>query len=622
MNKLFLIGCLMGVSFVGRAQTGISDTTVIGEIMIAENRMQIPFSKRNRNIQIIGREEIAKMPVQSINEVLSYIPGVDVRQRGAFGAQADISIDGGSFEQALILINGVKVSDVQTAHHSMNIPVSLDAIERIEILKGPAARVYGINALTGAINIITQAKKGKDVSVRVQAGSSLQGKDAGDGSGVYGGGSIQAVANMGTERLQNLVAIGASKSNGQRYNSGTEDIKGFYQGKYTLNEENSIDLMGGYIHNAFGANGFYAAPGDKESHEVVQTGMLSLGMTSRLANRLILKPRLSYRHNEDDYRYFRHDLSKARSEHKTNVYAAELNGVLNTKLGDVGLGLESRYEEIKSTNLGNHDRYNHGMYAEFKTEALNRLLVNVGTYLNYNTQYGWQVFPGIDLGYELTEHVKASLSAGSSQRIPSYTDLYLQQAGNIGNPNLKSENAWQYEVGLRYEKKKVYVQGNVFYRNITDFVDWIRNDENEPYQPFNFGANKMLGAGIHLGQQFGMSDGSSFKYDVSYNYLKPKEMSYAEDISSKYIVESLKHQFLLKGIYQLKGFDFTAGGRWIKRELNDPYFVADVRVGYRVYGWDFYVEGTNLLNETYKEVAAVYLPKRWYMVGMRYQWGR
>lgn len=622
MNKLFLTCCLVGAVLAGQAQTNIADTTLIGEIIIAENRMQIPFSKRNRNIQIIGREEIAKMPVQSINEVLSYIPGVDVRQRGAFGAQADISIDGGSFEQALILINGVKVSDVQTAHHSMNIPVSLDAIERIEILKGPAARVYGINALTGAINIITQANKGTDVSVRVKAGSSLKGKDIDDGKGVYGGASVQAVANMGTERLQNLLSIGASKSNGQRYNSGTEDIKGFYQGKYTLNDDNSVDVMAGYIHNAFGANGYYAAPGDKESHEIVQTGMLSVGMSSRLADRFTLKPRVSYRHNADDYRYFRHDLSKARSEHKTNVYTAELNGVLNTKVGDVGVGLESRYETIKSTNLGNHNRYNHGMYAEFKTEALNRLVLNVGTYVNYNTQYGWQVFPGVDLGYELTEHLKASLSAGSSQRIPSYTDLYLKQAGNVGNPNLKSENAWQYELGLRYEKKAVYVQGNVFYRNITDFIDWIRQDENEPYQPFNFGENKMLGAGIQMGQQFGFAGGNSFKYDLSYNYLKPKEMSYAADISSKYIVESLRHQLLLKGIYTVKGFDFTAGGRWIKRELNKPYFVADARVGYTVGGWGFYVEGTNLLDATYKEVAAVYLPKRWYVVGARYQWSK
>src|SRR5690554_7573193 len=96
------------------------------------------------------------MPVSSLNEILNSINGVDVRQRGPFGTQADVSIDGGSFEQTMILWNGVKMGDAQTAHHSMNLPIPLEAIERIEVLKGPAARIYGINALTGAVNIVTK----------------------------------------------------------------------------------------------------------------------------------------------------------------------------------------------------------------------------------------------------------------------------------------------------------------------------------------------------------------------------------------------------------------------------------------------------------------------------------
>ncbi|WP_039054509.1 TonB-dependent receptor [Sphingobacterium sp. T2] len=112
----------------------------IAEVVISENRLQIPFSKRSRDIQIINNEDIKRLPVKSINEVLAYANGMDIRQRGPFGTQADISIDGGSFEQALILINGVKISDPQTGHHTMNIPIAMDAVERIEILRGPMAR--------------------------------------------------------------------------------------------------------------------------------------------------------------------------------------------------------------------------------------------------------------------------------------------------------------------------------------------------------------------------------------------------------------------------------------------------------------------------------------------------
>ncbi|MDR2285664.1 MAG: TonB-dependent receptor [Sphingobacterium sp.] len=622
MKRLFLILPIVALSVSSKAQIGTSDTTSLSEVVISENRLQIPFNKRNRNIQIIQREDIAKMPVRSINEVLSYIPGVDIRQRGPFGTQADVNIDGGSFEQTLILINGVKVSDVQTGHHSMNIPISLDAVERIEVLKGPAARVYGINALTGAINIITRPQVGTDVSVRVQGGSSFSGKDEGDGKGIYGGGDIQAVANIGNAHTQNLISVGGAKSNGQRYNSGTENLRAFYQGKYALGARDEVDLMAGYILNAFGANGYYAAPGDKESHEIVKTALVSVGSTHHLSNNFSLKPRLSYRGNKDDYRYFRNDLSTARSEHETKVYSAELNSILHTSIGDFGFGLESRYEDVESTNLGDHNRYNHGVYAEYKTEAIDRVLLNIGSYLNYNTQYGWQVFPGIDVGYSITNNWKASFSVGSSQRIPTYTDLYLVQKGNIGNAALKSENAWQYELALRYEKSNIYLQGGAFYRNISNFIDRIRSNASEPYQPFNFGNNKMFGVNIGFGQVIPIADGQRLKYDVSYSYLRPKEMTYADNVTSMFIVESLKHQTLLRALYQINKLDFSLGSRWIKRELHKPYFITDLRVGYGLNQWNFYVEGTNLLDASYKETATVPMPGRWYTMGVRYHWKR
>lgn len=88
-------------------------------MIINQNRLQIPFTKQTRNIQIITQEDIKRLPARSVNELLAYINGVDIRQRGPFGSQADVNIDGGSFEQTLILLNGAKISDPQTAHHSL-----------------------------------------------------------------------------------------------------------------------------------------------------------------------------------------------------------------------------------------------------------------------------------------------------------------------------------------------------------------------------------------------------------------------------------------------------------------------------------------------------------------------
>src|SRR5690606_4557270 len=142
----------------GLSSLAQEDSTVImdlEEITIQENRMKIPFNEVSRNIQVIQRREIETTPARSLQEVLSFVPGVDVRQRGVSGTQANIGIRGGSFDQTLMLLNGIKLTDPQTGHHMMNIPLPLQGISSIDVLKGPGSRIYGQNAYAGAINIIT-----------------------------------------------------------------------------------------------------------------------------------------------------------------------------------------------------------------------------------------------------------------------------------------------------------------------------------------------------------------------------------------------------------------------------------------------------------------------------------
>ena len=109
----------------------------------------------SRVVTVIDQQEIQKMPVKSIDELLDNVAGIDVRQRGVNGVQADISIRGGSFDQILILLNGINITDSQTGHYNLDIPLELSDVSRIEILQGSAARVLGPNAFSGVINIVT-----------------------------------------------------------------------------------------------------------------------------------------------------------------------------------------------------------------------------------------------------------------------------------------------------------------------------------------------------------------------------------------------------------------------------------------------------------------------------------
>ncbi|TCK83512.1 TonB-dependent receptor plug domain-containing protein [Albibacterium bauzanense] len=596
-----------------------NSSSELEEVIIQGNRIQIPFSQTTRDIQIITQKQIEQFPAKSINEVLSYVSGVDIRQRGPFGTQADISIDGGTSEQTLVLINGVKMIDSQSAHNMMNIPIPLSAIDHIEVLRGAAARVYGINALTGAINIVTKREKYSSIIADIQTSSSFKNKEENDGSGIYGGGSAEFTGNFGTEQQSHLFSIAQSNYNGQRYNSKSKNTRLFYNGNYNFDANNSIQAMAGYARSHFGANGFYAAPGDINSEELVESSMFSLSSKHQW-NNFTISPRISDRYSEDDYRYFKDDLSKGRSLHYTNALMLELNSTLETRIGTFGFGGESRLEKINSSNIGEHNQDNHGVYAELETTLGKKIKGIAGFYANYNTNYGWQLYPGIDLAYLINDYWKISTSIGSGQRIPSFTDLYLNQApGNVGNEFLKSENAWNYEGNIQYNKANLNFQTGYFFRNITNFIDWMREDPSQPYSPINLKSNKMQGIHARISQNFDLGNKQSLGYHVSYNYLHPTVKT-LKGTQSKYALESLRHQFITGVNYTINNLTFQIENRLLKRELGKLYSIADIRINYQVKKLLLYTNVTNLFDAEYKEAGAVPMPTRWFSLGIKYGW--
>ena len=256
-RKLAFPVLMLGSTITAHAQAGnLQDTlTKLNEVIIKENRLQLPFSKQNRNIWIIDREKIKTLPARSVSELLSYVSGVDVRQRGPGGLQADISIDGGTFDQSLVLLNGIKVSDPQTGHNMMNLPISIDDIDHIEVLRGSASRIYGVNALTGAINIVTRLAQQTAISANLFAGSSFKDDVSGDTYYNYG---AHASAGLVMKRSSHSLSGGQEAGNGYRYNTAFNNQKAFYQGKYTVGAIDVVDVLAGYTHNYFGANGFYS----------------------------------------------------------------------------------------------------------------------------------------------------------------------------------------------------------------------------------------------------------------------------------------------------------------------------------------------------------------------------
>lgn len=596
------------------------DTVIrINDVVINENGFKTPISKQNRNVYIIDKEMIARLPARSVQELLQYANGLDLRQRGPFGSQADISIDGGSFEQTVVLLNGTKIIDSQTAHNMLNLPIPVEAIERIEVVRGPAARIYGINSLTGAINIITKRPVKSGVLVDAHAGSNFEKDTEGTGKTFYNAG-LQLGGVIAKEKQQHSLFGSHDKSNGYRFNTQFENTKLLYQGNFQFDDSNELNASFGYTKNEFGANGFYAAPGDKNSIETVQTTLASLQTKHILSDRWTLLTRLSYRYNFDDYRYFGNANPNAGvSKHSTNSFAAEVTSTYKTNNGELGLGAEIRSENINSSNIGNHRRENAGFYTQYRTNFFEKLNVNAGAYLNYNSSYKWQIYPGIDASYAFTEDFKFIGSLGTSQRIPSFTDLYLnQRPGNIGNPDVKPENAFQSEIGLKFIKRKLTLNSSFFYRSIANFIDWTRLVATEPFQANNVGSMVTRGINVRSNYNFGIDDHSKFNIHLAYSYLDSKFKNMAQVLASKYQLSALKHQVTNTIDYKFHNFSVLLATRFNQRMTIKSYWINDFRLSQSVDKFTIYVDAQNIFNTQYFEIGAIPLPSRWYSLGIKF----
>ncbi|OOG75394.1 TonB-dependent siderophore receptor [Algoriphagus sp. A40] len=602
MKKALLIGGLALLSAQAKAQT---DTTTqkLDEIVIQENRIQIPFSKQSRNISLVDRQQIETTPARSLQEVLSFVPGVDVRQRGVTGVQADIGIRGGSFEQTLMLLNGIKLSDPQTGHHMMNIPVPLVNIDRVEVLKGPASRIFGQNAYTGAVNVITSLSDTRSLKLQGYAGD-------------FGMKGVNFAGSLPAGKYKQNLAISYDDSDGYQYNSDYQVSNIFYEGGIDLNTKNSIRAMIAYADRTFGANGFYTSA-FPDQWESIQTTLGSLSHTFN-SGAFSLNTRGYWRRNEDKYRLRKNEPEFYQNFHTSDVFALETNGSYKSKLGVTGFGLEVRKEQIESTNLGDHDRTLTGIFLEQLVNLGDKTDIRAGLYSNYYSEYGWKHFPGLEVGFQATKSIRLYSGIGSSFRIPTYTDLYYVGPTNIGNPDLQPEQARSFEFGGKWSHSNWRGELVYFNRYTENLIEWTRNSADQPWQPQNF--NEVTFNGVEASAYYRVNpSGKTVQLKelmLSYNFIDSK-FDEQPGVESRYALTALKNQ-LIGGV--LVGFgkkiEWNTKMRYVERISQDPYFILDMRVDYNRLGkLGFFAEASNITDTDYVEAGTVQMPGRWFRAG-------
>jgi len=576
----------------------------LDEIVVTGSRIPQHLSRIGQSMSIIGRAEIEALPVDNISDLLEIVGGVDIRQRGGQGIQADVSIRGSSFEQTLILVDGFNVSDSQTGHHNLDVPINLEDIERIEILKGPGARVFGHNAMAGVINIITRDADQRAVGGHVTYGA--------HDFFSFGGNIDRKIG-----RMSNRMSVSRRTSTGHIENEETDfDIRTlFYKG--TLNGENHMVRLGvGVTRKDFGAYRFYsdAYPNQRESTET----LLVYGNAHYKTTDMDIMPRVFWRRHDDDFKIEIGGLWY-RNKHRTDSYGVQIGTRYESTIGITAVGGEITVEDLESDNLGDHDRQRHGIFLEHKFYPDDRVTLGLGASAMNYSDWGWEYWPGADINIKLAAGFNCFASLAKSFRVPTYTELYYNTPANQGNRDLKPERAWTWEAGIRRLGRGFETNASLFFRDSENVIDWSRESGQEVWKVRNIAESKTRG--FELGCDFFpaafFDTPFNMVINLSYMYLDTDRDTGA--FESKYVLDHLRHQ--LKGFVNINWLDnltqmITA--RYEKRINTDSYGVFDSRLIYKWDQYELFLDITNIFDESY--VGGGFSPAagRWIICGIRF----
>ncbi len=571
------------------------------EIVVTASRVPAELASITRSVIVIDREQIVSALVHDLAGLLDYIAGVDVVQRGPGGVQADLSIRGATFEQTQILIDGIKVGDPQTGHHSLDLPLSLDDIERIEVLRGPAARLYGPNAFGGVINLITRRAGKHEAGLDFRVGGFGR-QDVG----------VSLAAPLG--RTRHRMSVERRRSSGYRSNTDFDLRSAFYAATVPIGRS-TLEATLGYSDKRFGANGFYSDrfPGQWER---TSTSYAAVSMHFE-GDGLPLAATVSWRRHGDEFLLDRERPEFYRNTHTTDVYAVELAARVRSHAGVTAVALDLGREQIVSSSLGNHARQRLGILVEHLIVLPERWQVSAGAALYRCSDNGWQFWPGLDAGWQLGRDHHLYLSLGGGFRLPSFTELYYSSPANQGSRDLAPERSWTTELGYQWRRARVEMSVAAFSRHSRNLIDWTRAKDDDPWQVRNIRRLDTVGFELDTSLRLTRSDGpAGARLHMGYSHLKSAQG--VIELASKYALTHLRNQLVIGLDHRWPGSGLRQDWRVRIEERVDRqrYRIVDTRLSWARGRMRFYIEANNLFDEDYVDPDPLPAPGRWLGAGM------
>ncbi len=613
MKRAFICICVL-LSVVAKSQIDSNQPKQIPLLVIEAPRLTpVEFMKTGRNIMLMRKNSIDRIPSTDLNTTLDYFPGVFTQDRGP-QVQSDLIIDGSNFEQTMLLINGVKNTDVQTGHNMLSSPIPFSAIRQITVTKGAASPRYGVGGLAGMVNLSIRPLDVDTTYIMATLGSDFRTDSS--SSATHATAQLMGNLNFGGEKHRHLLSFELDYTNGYRPNTASQGYKLAYAGDYQIDPNSSLDILVATSNSTFGAPYFYAPPYDAESEEEVQKTLFQATLNSKMGN---WDSRINVYNNNgfDHYVLVQTEPSIYQNFHQTNTFGIENNVFRPNRAGEVGLGLEFRRESIQSTNLGTHNRKYLGAFIEQKFANIHRFALTTSLYLALNQLNGFQLFPGLDMNYQLPHDQYLFASIRRGLRNPSFTDMYYEDQANLGNPNLVAENGYTFNIGYRREGKKYYMNIAPYARMVSNFITWIDTDtstSNYYWQPQNVSEVGNYGvSALCTFYGIGIGEKTRLAWSIAYNYN-----NITDDLSfSKTQIQVLKHQFITGLKFSLSKNKINSNLTYRFQEQLDGYSygLLDLRISSQLADhFRLFLDVNNILDEEYTSLL-IPMPGRFFKIG-------
>ena len=633
------------------AQAPADSSRTLREVTVYGSRLNQSAGQTGQYVTVVPGATLSQYPVASLDDLLRLLPAIEMQSRGNFGAQADITLRGSTFNQVLVLLDGMRLNDPLTGHFAGYLPITPAEIEQIEVVRGPGAAFYGPDAVGGFVNIVTKTFAATHRPDAMQVGGTFLAGEydlKSTNAGFYGqekglrlaGGILN---NTASGQLLNLPGGGRND-----FRLNTYSLSGAYE----VTSKLSAAARASFDRRDFNAQNFYTTNAGDRARETTARdwyqGQLRYDWNGRARTELQLVGTSS----TDVYRY-----TPASVANDHIMQYLNMQGQHQLTLSDkvrLTLGGQADRRSVRSNDRGNHTVWHQGAFAVAGLTPRTGLNVTAALRLDYDQAYGTEVVPQLTASQQLGDKLTVRAALGRAIRAANFTEQYnsairpgtVPNGFNVGNPGLEAERTFSYEAGADFQPcSALTLRATYFNRYGRNLIDYVSQGGAQvieatgftnlnPASTYRFAQNLFAvttqGIELEATTRAQLAPGLRLDGSVGYTY---NDLDVEGNIVSQYLSNVAKHLVSgnlslvhrrvtlgLGGVYKQRAGQQTIPSATVNDAVLTPsYVVINGRLDVALLPGRLWVVGQaqNLFNEQYSDLLGAQMPGRWLMAGVR-----